>query len=300
MAKASGLKYIDEFILDRIDSKKTRLESMLLDKTSLKNILRDILIEYTYTSNKIDGSALSIEETRRIIESGNDFLGKAPYFQHLTINHVNAFQYISRNTRTPVTTSGVLELHEIAMRNVDKEAGVFRDKYTQNKIEDKLDTFLDTMNNSPQYHAIEKAAILQSYFYQIRPFNYGTGVTARLVSKWVLNYASYIFGLDLNDFEIKYYRKCAEKSGQGTIYPLVKLMTKCVENTLDLLISRVKSLNITPIEDIMSKNRLTVDQVYDYIKRGQIKAFKKDGTIYVIDHGIDKIARGAELLELII
>ena len=78
------MKYIDEFILDRINTKKNRLESMLLDKNSLKQILKDILIEFAYTSNSIEGSTLSMDETRKIIESGSDFLGKAPYFQHLT------------------------------------------------------------------------------------------------------------------------------------------------------------------------------------------------------------------------
>ncbi|MFH1179508.1 MAG: cell filamentation protein Fic, partial [Candidatus Bathyarchaeota archaeon] len=64
------MKYIDEFILDRINSKKTRLESMVLDKNSLKKILRDILVEFACTSNAIEGSTLSLEETSKIIESG--------------------------------------------------------------------------------------------------------------------------------------------------------------------------------------------------------------------------------------
>ena len=294
------MKYIDDFIVDRINSKKERLESMLLDKKSLKNILKDILVEFTYTSNSIDGSTLSIEETGRILETGNDFMGKRPYFQHLTINHSNAFEYINRNQDSPLSTTGLLELHAIVMRGIDKEAGSFRDHKTRNKIYVAIDGFLDKLNNSPDYHPIETSAILQSYFHQIRPFNYGTGSTARLAAKWILNHHDYIFGLPLDNYEMKYYRKCAEKSGKGTIYPLVKMMTKCVEETMDLLITRVKTLNYIPIEEAIKKNKMTVTQMIDLIKQGEIRAYKKDGEVYVVDQEMGNLALGADILELII
>ncbi|MCJ7731779.1 Fic family protein [Candidatus Bathyarchaeota archaeon] len=294
------MKYIDEFILDRINSKKTRLESMILDKNSLKKILRDILVEFACTSNAIEGSTLSLEDTRTILESGSDFLGKAPYFQHLAFNHVNAFEYINRNTRAPPSINGVLELHGILMKNIDKEAGSFRDKKSNDKIQGKVEEFLEKINQYTEYHAIEKAAIVQSFFHQIRPFNYGTGSTSRLIAKWLLNYHGYIFGLDLNDYEIKYYRKCAEKAGRGTIYPLVSMMTKCVEGALDQMISQVTRLNIVSIEDAMKINRMNLEQMYEGIRSGMIKAYKKDGSIYIINQRIDKITRGAEILDLIL
>ena len=294
------MKYIDEFIVDRINSKKERLESMLLDKDSLKNVLKDILVEFAYTSNAIEGSTLTMEDTRRILETGNDLMGKRPYFQHLTINHGNAFEFINRNTRTQISTSGLLELHEIVMRGIDKEAGTFRDHKGRNKIYGVLDRFINKLNNNPGYHAIETSAILQSYFHQIRPFNYGTGSTARLAAKWILNYHGYIFGLPLDSYEMKYYRKCAEKSGKGTIYPLVKMMTKCVEETMDLLIKRVRTLNYIPIEEAMRKNKLDVTQMIDLIKKGEIRAYRKDGNVYVVDQEMSNMALGADILELII
>ena len=292
------MKYIDEFIVDRINSKKERLESMLLDRDSLKNILKEILVEFTYTSNSIDGSTLTMDDTRRILETGDDFMGKRPYFQHLTINHSNAFEYINRNQDSSLSTTGLLELHEIVMRGIDKEAGSFRDHKTRNKIYVAIDGFLDKLNNSPEYHPIETSAILQSYFHQIRPFNYGTGSTARLAAKWILNHHGYIFGLPLDSYEMKYYRKCAEKSGKGTIYPLVKMMTKCVEETLDLLLNRVKTLNYIPIEEAMKKNKLDVSQMIDLIKRGEVRAYKRDGNIYVVDQKMENVSLGAEILEL--
>ena len=294
------MKYIDEFIVDRINSKKEKLESMLLDRNSLKNILNDILVEFTYTSNAIEGSTLSIGDTRRILETGQDLMEKKPYFQHLTINHSNAFEYINRNQDSPLSTTGLLELHMIVMRGIDKEAGTFRDHKTRNKIYVAIDGFLDKLNNSPEYHPIETSAILQSYFYQIRPFNYGTGSTARLAAKWILNYHDYIFGLPLDSYEMKYYRKCAEKSGKGTIYPLVKMMTKCVEETMELLISQVKTLSYIPIEEAMKKNKLDVTQMIDLIKRGEVRAYKKDGNVYVIDQVMDNVTLGMNILELIL
>ena len=294
------MKYIDEFILDRINSKKTRLESMLLDKDSLRSILREILVEFAYTSNFIEGSTLSLEETRKIIDSGNDILGKSPFFQHLTFNHLNAFEYVNRVKDDPLNTDGVLDLHGILMRGIDKDGGSFRDASGRNVIRQNIDGFLVKINNANEYHSIEKAAILQSYFHQVRPFNYGTGSVSRIAAKWLLNYHGYIFGLDLNPYEVKYYRKCAEKAGRGTIYPLVGMMTKCVESALDQMITRVKRLSIIPIEEAMKINKVGVEEMYDWIRNGKVKAYKKDGSIYVLNHGIDKITRGAKILDVFI
>ena len=288
------MKYIDDFILDRVNSKKDRLESMLLDKKSLKRIQWDILVEYVYISNKIEGSSLSIEETREILDTSHDILGRPTYYQHLSINHANAFEFIRQNVKNEITNQMVKEIHTVVMKNIDKEAGKYRDK---NNINNRLEGFLRKLNISPDYHPIEKSALIQGFFHQIRPFNYGTGTTSRLLSKWMLNQHGYIFGLPLNPYEVKYYRKCAEKAGKGTIYPLVNMMTMCVEETLDKLISQVKSLNITPIEVAMRNNNLNPAQMLESIKRGEFKAFKKDGSVYVTDVRVDQLTHGAQLAE---
>lgn len=288
------MKYLDDFILDRINSKKDRLESMLLDKKSLKRIQWDILVEYVYNSNKIEGSSLSIEETREILETSHDIMAQPTYYQHLSINHANVFEFIRQNVKNEITNQRVKEIHTVVMKNIDKEAGKYRNK---NNINKRLEGFLRKLNISHDYHPIEKSALIQGFFHQIRPFNYGTGTTSRLLSKWMLNQNGYIFGLPLNPYEVKYYRKCAEKAGKGTIYPLVNMMTMCVEETLDKLISQVKSLNITPIEVAMRNNNLNPTQMLESIKRGEFKAFKKDGSVYVTDVRVDQLTHGAQVAE---
>ena len=254
--QASRLMYLDEFNLNRVNSKKTRLGSMLLDVNSLKRIQWEILIEFTHASNAIEGSPFTIDETHMIMDTGKDFMAKSPYFHRLTVNHTYAFEYIRNNMRKNITANRFLELHEITMRNIDKEAGQFRDQSGRNIICGRLTEFLEKLNNSQKYHIIEKSALLQGYLHRIRPFNYGTGSIARLASKWMLNNCGYVTGLPLNPYEVKYYRRCAEKAGKGTVTPLVHLMAMCVEETLDLLLSKVKSLNILPVEEAMKNNRL--------------------------------------------
>ncbi|MCJ7731004.1 helix-turn-helix domain-containing protein [Candidatus Bathyarchaeota archaeon] len=66
------------------------------------------------------------------------------------------------------------------------------------------------------------------------------------------------------------------------------------------MISQIKRLNIISIEEAMKINKMSVDQMYEGIKNGKIKAYKKNGSIYVINQGIDMITRGAEILDLVI
>ena len=79
-------------------------------------------------------------------------------------------------------------------------------------MQGKIEKFPNDLSKADDYHVIEKSAILQSFFHQIIPFNYGTGTTAGLVTKWLLNEKGYHFALDLNSYEVKYYRKCTEKA----------------------------------------------------------------------------------------
>ncbi len=289
------MQHIDDFILDRINSKRSRLESMLLDKNALKRIQWNILIEYVYNSNNIEGSSLSLYETRIILETSRDLMAHSTYFQHLAINHTNAFEYIRQNVKKRITNKDILELHSLTMSNIDKEAGRYRS--TQRNLGERMEGFLGKVYDADGYHPIEKSAIIQGYFYQSRPFNYGTGSLSRLAAKWILNQNGYVFGLPLNPYEVKYYRKCSEKAGKGTWYPLVNMMTMCVEDTLDQLTTQVRSLNIIPIESAMKENNLNPVQMLESIKRGEFKAFKKDGKVYVTDVRVDKLTYGDEVAE---
>ena len=161
------MQYIDDFILDRINSKKKRLESMLLDTNSLKRIQWNILIEYVFNSNNIEGSSLSLYETRLVLETSRDILARSTYFQHLAINHTNAFEYIRQNVKNPMTNRDILELHGLTMNQIDKEAGCYRK--TQRNIDERMESFLGKLYEAKGYHPIEKSAIIQGYFYQTRP-----------------------------------------------------------------------------------------------------------------------------------
>ena len=62
----------------------------------------------------------------------------------------------------------------------------------------------------------------------------------------------------------------------------------------------VMSLKLVSIEEASKKNNMSIAQMHDCIRNGQVQAYKRDDRIYMVDHGVDKITRGAEILELII
>jgi Fic family protein len=136
---------------------------MLLDKKSLKRIQWEILVEYVYISNKIEGASLSLEETREILETSHDILARPTYYQHLSINHANAFEFIRQNVKNDITNQMVKELHTVVMKNIDKEAGKYRNK---NNINNRLESFLRKLNSTQDYHPLEKSALIQGFFHQ--------------------------------------------------------------------------------------------------------------------------------------
>jgi len=69
---------IDRVIHERIIEKKIRLENKRpLPQSFVKRLRSELMIEYTYDSNAIEGSTLTLNETRLVIEEGIT-IGKKP------------------------------------------------------------------------------------------------------------------------------------------------------------------------------------------------------------------------------
>src|SRR5271165_597138 len=87
-------------ILDAIADKRNRLDRMRpLSPEALANLEHYYDVEITYTSNAIEGNALSPVETTLVIEQGVTISGK-PLKDHLeALDHYDAIRYVRELAR---------------------------------------------------------------------------------------------------------------------------------------------------------------------------------------------------------
>ncbi|HLJ31134.1 MAG TPA: hypothetical protein VKU36_01735, partial [Candidatus Babeliales bacterium] len=109
--------------LKRIDEKKKKLDAFRpLPPELVQNLQEWFAIEFTYTSNAIEGNTLSLSETAMVVEKGITIGGKS-LREHLeAINHVQAIDFIrelAQKKRTDLALDDILAIHKIVLQKID-------------------------------------------------------------------------------------------------------------------------------------------------------------------------------------
>ena len=120
---------IDKKIHERIIDKKIRLEKERpLPPSFLNRLRKELMIEYTYDSNAIEGSTLTLNETRLVIEEGITIGKKSISEVQAAKNHPKAIEYIEKIVygKTEITEETVLKINHIILDGVEPEAGKYR------------------------------------------------------------------------------------------------------------------------------------------------------------------------------
>ena len=193
--------------LQKIDELKAKIDNFRpLSENVLKQIKAYFKINFTYTSNAIEGNTLSLSETKIIIEDGITIGGK-PVKDHLeVIGQANAYDLlfdIAQNDKN-ITEEIILKLHHILYNNIkESKAGKYRDcnvlitgsEYELPKhqeIPQLMKKFCaEIPNKKNSMHPVEFSAWLHERLVSIHPFVDGNGRTARLIMNLALLQAGY-------------------------------------------------------------------------------------------------------------
>jgi Fic family protein len=185
----------------RIATRKAELDRLRpLVGAGLGNFERVHDLELTYTSNAIEGNALSAAETMLVVERGITIGGK-PLKDHLeAIDHHDAIRYVRDLARegTTLTEADIHWLHylvvqrsqpEIAGRYADQARFVLTDEGRHAfpppvAVPGLMGDFARWLGAAPD--TPETAFAAHRQLVDIHPFNDGNGRTARLVMNLVL------------------------------------------------------------------------------------------------------------------
>ena len=195
-------KCLQESIYKKLDviQKNFRREWKRYPESIKKEILIDLSISFTYNTNAIEGSTITLHETEEIIK--RKIAPNKPIRDiQETINHSKTF-FKAINEKSDISADMIVRWHkEIFLDTKQDIAGRFRDYLVRvgdygapdwqdiNKLIKEL--FEWYSKNKKIMHPVELAARAHYKFEKIHPFGDGNGRVGRLITAYLLRKGDY-------------------------------------------------------------------------------------------------------------
>jgi Fic family protein len=178
-------------------------EKNKIPKSLEKKELENFTIRFTYNTNKIEGSTLTLRETALLLEKGITPSRRPIEDVKETEKHKQVF-YEMLSYNKEITLSTLLQWHKKLFEETKKDqAGIIRDhtveisgsKYIPPypiELDFLLTEFFDWYKkNRNKLHPVYLAALVHLKFVTIHPFGDGNGRISRLFINYVLNKHGY-------------------------------------------------------------------------------------------------------------
>lgn len=209
-------------------------------------------VEWTYHSNAIEGSSITLAETKVILAHGLTVGGK-PLREHLeVINHKHAIDLVEALAagHELLTEHTIRQIHALILRTInDEEAGRYRrvsvritgsnyvppDPSTVPPLMHDFNLWLNSQE-ARALHPVELAALAHFKLVDIHPFVDGNGRTARLLMNLILLSNGYPLAVIRNEDRSRYY-DLLEKAHQGETVDFVEFVAQAVDRTLDIYLA---------------------------------------------------------------
>ena len=248
-------------IFSLLASKKKQLDALRPLSVDQLMAVNDWLdIEYTYTSNWIEGNTLTRQETALILEKGITIDGKS-LREHLeAINHLKAINFIRSvvvNGHQFITEDTIRDIHRIILAGInDAWAGNYRQAQVfirgasveppkASEVPIKMMKLTEWLQGIQGEHPVKVASDFHFRFVEIHPFMDGNGRTARLLSNLILLGHGYPMMI-IKTNERKVYMDAIEK---GTLThdltDLYAVMSQAVERSLNAFIALAHGKSVT-------------------------------------------------------
>ena len=164
-----------------------------LSPESVRRLSEDFMIDYTYNSNAIEGSTLTLEETALVLKEGVTVNGK-PLKHHLeAIGHRDAYCYVEDlvKNKIPVSEKVIKDIHSLVLMDRQTDKGVYRSVPVRvgafhpcqpYEVPARMERLMLDYNGEMQkLHVVERAALFHLRFETVHPFIDGNGRVGRLL-----------------------------------------------------------------------------------------------------------------------
>jgi len=229
------------------DAKKAYASVMSrIGKRELEDYHRGFVVTFTYNTNAIEGSTLSLLDTKFLLEEGLAPEGKSMREISEARNHKDTFNYML-SYEGPITRQFVLKLHKLLMHDILwKQAGRFRDVHVRLVGVDKTlpspslvparfkELMLWHARNKRKYHPVVVAAFFHHAFESVHPFRDGNGRVGRLLMNYMLKKAGYPM-IDIKYADRRRYYDALQSGDSGDFRPLAMLLMERVFDEAELI-----------------------------------------------------------------
>lgn len=229
------------------------------EQEAMRNYDEDFLVRFTYESNSIEGSTLSIAETDLVIE------GEFKPSSDTRLQDVFAARGIADGceftkralaTSTSVSEAFIKDLHErVALDCQPAVRGTYRlaAAYIRGSrttpadplsIRDLMPTLLYSWKASNS-HPVAKAAAFHAMFENIHPFQDGNGRTGRLVMNYMLQKSGYPPIAIKHDGALDYKVALEDWQVRNNPETFLSLVTECIASEATARIALVRDARKT-------------------------------------------------------
>jgi len=161
------------------------------------------MINYTYNSNAIEGSTLTLDETALVLKEGVTINGK-PLKNHLeAVGHRDAYYYIEDlvKNKVPISEKTIKDIHSLVLLDRQMDRGVYRSVPVRvgsfypcqpYEVPVQMEWLMCVYDGEMRkLHVVERAALFHLRFETIHPFVDGNGRVGRLLLNFELMQEGY-------------------------------------------------------------------------------------------------------------
>jgi len=281
---------INKRIHKRVLDKKKRLDNLRpLQPALVRRLKEQMVTEYTYNSNAIEGNTLTLHETRLVIEEGITIAGKRITEVLEAKNHPEAIDFIESlvSGKREIDEDTLLHTHKLIMFGIDEDAGCYRTGGVRiagatfmpppsSEISPKMNELLDWLRKNPdEYTPIELAAVFHHRFVQIHPFTEGNGRTARLLMNAILMKAGYPFIAIVPNRDRPKYLGTLMKADSGNNSAFINFVAQCVERALDMYLNALEEPELLTLAEASKITPYSQEYLSLLARKGSLGAHKQ-------------------------
>ncbi|HLC06576.1 MAG TPA: Fic family protein [Candidatus Babeliales bacterium] len=246
--------------LNRIDQKKKKLDAARPLPVALVNNLQEwFAIEFTYTSNALEGNTLSMSETAMVVEKGITIAGKTVREHLEVINHAQAIDFIrelAQKKHNDVSLDDILAIHKIILQKIDDmHAGNFRKVMVRvvgsatvfpnpAKVPFLMVDFMSWLHSATE-HAVIIAALAHYKLVTIHPFVDGNGRTARLLMNLLLLQQGYPLAIIKREKRAEYIAAIEYARQTDDFTQFYTVIIEAVEYSLDSYLEAIEQSELS-------------------------------------------------------
>lgn len=233
--------------LQTIDQLKARLDALRpLPPHTVASLHEQLVVEWTYNSNAIEGNTLTLKETKVVLE-GITIGGKSMREHFEALNHREAILHVEAlvSDDHPLTEFQLKGIHALVLKNIDDDnAGLYRRENVviagaehtppdHLAVTERMEALFHWYHHDAlTLHPVARAAQLHSRLVEIHPFIDGNGRTARLLLNFELIRCGYLPIVIQAADRLDYYEALDRGHVSGDAKPFLEMVAGLEEAAL--------------------------------------------------------------------